>query len=177
LNHDLLHTQSYPTLLQSSLIKSGNINMPVYHIGACQSLLFSSPASLTYLAVLFRLKPAVSPEQLSKFSALAKGMVGKIPGTVHVTLFWSSYDQHWRIGLLELKSGPPLPVTAHRAKGFDMGIVAVLEKPGDVEPYGTHPAHQEYVIASGIWEFTDDDRVHKMREELCDDTLAFDMEF
>lgn len=39
--------------------------------------------------------------------------------------------------------GPPLAVTAARAKGYDMGLVAVLEKPEQVLPYGTHPAHLE----------------------------------
>lgn len=43
-----------------------------------------------------------------------------------------------------------------------MGLVAVLEKPSDVQVYADHPAHQ---------------KVHKLRETLCDATLAYDMEF
>lgn len=33
-----------------------------------------------------------------------------------------------------------------RAKGFDFGLVAVLESPEHVEGYGTHPAHMKYVL-------------------------------
>lgn len=47
-------------------------------------------------------------------------------------------------GLLDFQVGPGLAVTAHRAKGYDMGLVATLEKVEDVTSYGLHPAHQEY---------------------------------
>lgn len=53
-------------------------------------------------------------------------------------------------------------MTASRAKGYDMGLVAILDKPEDVPGYAAHPAHQA---------------VHRLREELCEDTLAYDMEF
>lgn len=55
-------------------------------------------------------------------------MVGKIPG------------------LLSLKAGAPLPVSVPRAKGFDMGLVAVLGGRGDLEGYGGHEAHLELVF-------------------------------
>ncbi|KAL1997407.1 hypothetical protein VTN49DRAFT_847 [Thermomyces lanuginosus] len=97
-----------------------------------------------YHVVLFRLKEGVTQEQLAAWSAKAKAMVGKIPG------------------LVSLETGPPLPISVPRAKGFDMGLVAVLEKKEDVEVYAGHPAHLE---------------VHKIREELCVDTLAYDLEF
>ena len=48
------------------------------------------------------------------------------------------------LGLLEFKTNPPLAATASRAKGFDFGIVAILEKAEDLEVYAPHPAHQEY---------------------------------
>lgn len=66
-----------------------------------------------------------------------------------------------------------------------MGLVAVLETPEHVATYATHPAHLEYVpwvpVDSGHclqdqW-LTGFNRVHKMREELCEDTLAYDLEF
>ncbi|OQU96747.1 hypothetical protein CLAIMM_02782 [Cladophialophora immunda] len=76
--------------------------MPIYHI------------------VLFKLKPGVTPAQLSAWGAAAKAM------------------------------------------GFNCGIVAILDKAEDVKVYAEHPAHLE---------------VHKFREELCDDTLAYDLEF
>ncbi len=38
-----------------------------------------------------------------------------------------------------------LPLTAHRAQGYDMGLIAVPEKPEHVVTYGKHPAHQRYV--------------------------------
>ena len=46
-------------------------------------------------------------------------------------------------GLLKYDFGAPLPSTADRAKGYDMGLVAILEKPTDVSSYAQHPAHLE----------------------------------
>ncbi|KAL2006369.1 hypothetical protein VTN00DRAFT_10023 [Thermoascus crustaceus] len=97
-----------------------------------------------YHVVLFKLKPGVTQEQLAKWQKTSRAMVGKIPG------------------LISLHANPPLPISVPRAKGFDMGLVAVLESPDHVASYATHPAHLE---------------VHKMREELCEDTLAYDLEF
>ncbi|KAL5342365.1 hypothetical protein BJX70DRAFT_394955 [Aspergillus crustosus] len=97
-----------------------------------------------YHIVLFRLKQSVTPAQVQNWVSIAESMVGIIPG------------------LVSLKAGQPLPISIPRAKGFDMGIVAVLEKPEDLAGYAVHPAHLE---------------VHKLREELCEDTLAYDLEF
>ncbi|KKK20037.1 RNA binding protein [Aspergillus ochraceoroseus] len=46
-------------------------------------------------------------------------------------------------GLVSLKTGQPLPICVPRARGFDMGIVAVMERPEDVAEYAVHPAHLE----------------------------------
>lgn len=79
---------------------------------------------------------------------------------------------------MDFQVGSGLAVTAHRAKGYDMGLVATLEKVEDVTSYGLHPAHQEFEhpLSSFITP-SDNRRTHRMREELCDDTLAFDFEF
>ncbi|KAL2398025.1 hypothetical protein ABEF95_000538 [Exophiala dermatitidis] len=100
--------------------------MPIYHI------------------VLFKLKPGVTPAQLSEWTTQAKAMVGQIPG------------------LIKLEANSPLASTAHRSQGYNMGLVAILEKDEDVKVYAEHPAHLA---------------VHKYREELCTDTLAYDLEF
>lgn len=76
-------------------------------------------------------------------------------------------------------------MTAHRAKGFDMGLLAILEKKEDIAVYADHPAHLEYVLSRWVLVLTGLTgrllahafRVQKMREELCDDALAYDMEF
>jgi hypothetical protein len=44
-----------------------------------------------------------------------------------------------------MECGQPLPICLPRAQGFDMGLVAVLEKPEHVATYAVHPAHLEYV--------------------------------
>ncbi|EKV06083.1 hypothetical protein PDIG_78610 [Penicillium digitatum PHI26] len=108
----------------------------------------NGPRSLTKLQVLFRLKPGVTPAQIATWKETCHGMVGKIPG---------KEDPEVQIG-----SGPPLPISIPRAHGFDMGLVAVLETAEHIATYAVHPAHLE---------------VHKMREELCDETLAYDLEF
>ncbi|OJJ35236.1 hypothetical protein ASPWEDRAFT_40414 [Aspergillus wentii DTO 134E9] len=78
-----------------------------------------------YHIVLFRLKQGVTSAQLATWSQISQAMVGKIPG------------------LISLKTNPPLPISVPRAKGFDMGLVAVLESPEHVAGYATHPAHLE----------------------------------
>ncbi|KAJ5682309.1 hypothetical protein N7462_005474 [Penicillium macrosclerotiorum] len=80
-----------------------------------------------YHIVLFRLKQGVTTAQLSAWSQKAKDMVGQIPG------------------LVSLQCGEPLPISIPRAQGFNMGLVAVLEKPDDIATYAVHPAHLEYV--------------------------------
>ncbi|CAI6100881.1 hypothetical protein V2G26_010451 [Clonostachys chloroleuca] len=63
-------------------------------------------------------------------------------------------------GLKSFEMGPPLASTAHRSQGFDMGLFTILETEEQVLAYAGHPAHQ---------------KVHKIREAICDDTLAYDM--
>ncbi|RAK96835.1 uncharacterized protein BO80DRAFT_496790 [Aspergillus ibericus CBS 121593] len=94
--------------------------------------------------VLFRLKKGVSASDVEAWNELGRGMVGKIPG------------------LRELHINAPLAMTASRAKGFDMGLVAILEKPEDLQVYANHPDHL---------------KVQELRESLCDDALAYDLEF
>ncbi|EIT77615.1 unnamed protein product [Aspergillus oryzae] len=81
-----------------------------------------------YHIVLFRLKQGVTPAQLANWTKISQAMVGQIPG------------------LRSLKTNPPLPISVPRAKGFDMGLVAVLDKKEDVAVYAAHPAHLEYVF-------------------------------
>ncbi|KIW37909.1 uncharacterized protein PV06_09888 [Exophiala oligosperma] len=50
-------------------------------------------------------------------------MVGKVPG------------------LIKMESNTPHPSTAHRGQGFNMGLVATLEKADDIKVYADHPAH------------------------------------
>lgn len=69
----------------------------------------------------------MTPGQISEFVTVAKGMVGKVPG------------------LRKLEANTPHISTAHRGQGFNMGIVAILDKGEDIKVYAEHPAHLEYV--------------------------------
>ncbi|KAK3192167.1 hypothetical protein K4F52_001796 [Lecanicillium sp. MT-2017a] len=97
-----------------------------------------------YHIVLFKLKPNVSPEDAEKLKEAITNMAGKVPG------------------LIRVDAAPPHISTAHRAQGFSMGLVAVLDSPETIKTYAEHPEHQ---------------KVHKRRESMCDDTLAFDLEY
>lgn len=98
------------------------------------------------MLVLFKLKPDISKAQLAEWSELGAAMVGKIPGMDVLThCCFGKMNSNTNKGLLKWDANPPLPVTAHRAQGYDMGLIAVLEKPEDVVTYGKHPAHQRYV--------------------------------
>lgn len=48
-------------------------------------------------------------------------------------------------GLQYVDIGSPLAATAFRAKGFDLALNAVLERPEDAPIYAEHPAHVKYV--------------------------------
>ena len=59
-----------------------------------------------------------------------------------------------------------------------MGVVAVLETVEDMTGYGPHPAHREYQFRSRLRVVNADvGRVHELREQITEDTLAFDMPF
>ncbi|PTB63270.1 hypothetical protein BBK36DRAFT_1171514 [Trichoderma citrinoviride] len=97
-----------------------------------------------YHVVLFKLKPDVTAEQVDKWRDLILAMKGQVPG------------------LLKISFGKPLPITAQRAQGFNVGLVAILDKVDTVPIYAQHAAHQPVI---------------QMKEELCTDSLAYDMEF
>ena len=91
-------------------------------------------------------------------------MVGQIPGLQRIDL------------------NVPDPISAARAKGYNMGLVAILDKPETITVYAQHPAHMMYVqrhaVTARLWrEWLMNSSVHKFREELCNDTLAYDLEF
>ncbi|KAK4630970.1 hypothetical protein CLAFUW4_03119 [Fulvia fulva] len=95
-----------------------------------------------YHIVLFKLKPGTPQEKVEELKAAGSAMVGQVPG------------------LQRIDFGPP--VLATRAHGFDIGLVAILDKKEDIKVYAEHPAHL---------------KVHALREAVCDDTLAYDLEF
>ncbi|KAI8626092.1 hypothetical protein F5Y19DRAFT_447934 [Xylariaceae sp. FL1651] len=97
-----------------------------------------------YHVVLFKLKPNVSKTTLTEWAAQGAAMVGKIPG------------------LIKFDANTPLPATAHRTQGYEMGVVAILEKPEDIPVYADHPAHLE---------------IAKLGREFSTETLAYDLEF
>ncbi|KAL7919627.1 hypothetical protein ACQKWADRAFT_300654 [Trichoderma austrokoningii] len=65
-------------------------------------------------------------------------------------------------GLIRVDIEPPHISTAHRSQGYNMGLVAVLDSAETIQTYSEHPEHQ---------------KVHRLRESLCDGTLAFDLEY
>ncbi len=43
-----------------------------------------------------------------------------------------------------MQAAPPLELTAPMAKGFDMGVVVVLDYLESLATFFTHPSHDEY---------------------------------
>ncbi|KAH9235557.1 hypothetical protein K456DRAFT_1833805 [Colletotrichum gloeosporioides 23] len=98
---------------------------------------------LTYpVTVLFKLNPNTDSSQISEMRAAGDAMVGVVPGLRSFTL------------------GPPLASTAHRAQGFDMALMTVMDTEEQVLAYAGHPAHL---------------KLHKIREAVCTETLAYDL--
>ncbi len=75
--------------------------------------------------VLLKLKPLTKSDQLDAFNNAGKNMVGRIPGLQEFT---------FRQGIAS---------TAHRAQGYQVGLIATLERAEDLLAYASHPAHQE----------------------------------
>nr|ACH72903.1 StcH [Aspergillus ochraceoroseus] len=73
-------------------------------------------------------------------------MVGKVPG------------------LLELQAGPPVELTAPMAKGYDMGVVVLVDYVETLATFFTHPSHDE---------------VHELYMQVCEQggTIGYDIEF
>ena len=46
-------------------------------------------------------------------------------------------------GLKYVDVGIPLPATTEKAKGFEIGLAAVLEDPNDALVYAEHPAQEK----------------------------------
>jgi hypothetical protein len=72
---------------------------------------------------LLQAQIGVTPAQVTEWITLAKAMVGKIPG------------------LLKLEANTPLAATAHRNQGYEVGLISVMEKKGDLRAYAEHPVH------------------------------------
>ncbi|PMD49032.1 stress responsive A/B barrel domain protein [Hyaloscypha variabilis F] len=91
--------------------------------------------------ILFKTKAGATEEQKNAFIDGSKALRGVVPG------------------LLSLEIGPSIDMA--RAKGYDMGIVLVLESPAHIKIFAEHPAHL---------------RLHDMREAISEDSLAFMLE-
>jgi len=129
-------------------------------------------------------------------------MVGQVPGKWQLLgpgrLSKYKYfdDDHFRCllyvklsvkGLIDLRAGSPIELTESMAKGFDMGVVVMLDYIESLATFFTHPSHDEYVKslpylelwkqgrADFIWHI----RVNELYEEVCVDgsTVGYDIEF
>jgi hypothetical protein len=47
-------------------------------------------------------------------------------------------------GLIDLRAGSPIELTASLAQGFDMGVVVLLDYVESLATFFTHESHQEY---------------------------------
>lgn len=75
------------------------------------------------------------------------GLVGIVPGkSLILSLVPVRPCTELALGLKHVDVGAPLPSTAEKAKGFDVSLVAILEKPEDALVYAEHPAHERYAI-------------------------------
>ncbi|KIM94211.1 hypothetical protein OIDMADRAFT_21446 [Oidiodendron maius Zn] len=63
-------------------------------------------------------------------------------------------------GVISNNAGPP--VDDSRAKGYSMGVVLTLESKENLKTWAESPEHI---------------RLHELREAICEDSLAYDIEF
>ena len=129
------------------LLSASSFVMPVYHVREYPGW----PQDISHAddqEVLFKLKPGVSQELIDGFCEAGRQMVGKIPGEPHQTVCYepSVLIQSALAGLRDFQVGPALALTAHRAKGYEMAVVAILEDTQAMAAYEPHPAHREYAL-------------------------------
>ncbi|KAJ9602730.1 hypothetical protein H2200_012924 [Cladophialophora chaetospira] len=94
--------------------------------------------------VLFRLKDSYTESDFISWKSQVEALVGVIPGLRYVDI------------------GNPLASTAFRAKGFDLALVAILERPEDAPIYAEHPKHVKIV--------------EELRPKLFDEVVVFDLQ-
>ena len=114
--------------------------MGVYHIGNIitkRNLINTADNDL----VLFKLKPKFEPSVLEEWKERVQTLVGVVPG-MPVAPQSTRIIVNNSAGLKYIDVGSPLPITAVKAKGFNVSLVAVLEKPDDALVYAEHPAHE-----------------------------------
>lgn len=135
------------------------VNHPTQYIPASRQIL-TSPI------VLARSKSDVTEAQLADFTSSVQSLVGQIPG------------------LQTLKAGYPYPSTASRTHGFNVAVIALLERSEDLQVYTDHPAHTRYVEvdmfhmpASRSMTLMFHDRLQDRLVHLFEDMLAYDLEF
>ncbi|KIW35545.1 uncharacterized protein PV07_02235 [Cladophialophora immunda] len=98
--------------------------MGLYHMGNyCLVHRLSEDSKLTRLKVLFKFKNDTDPEDLKTLDTLSSTLLGKVSG------------------LVDMKTGPPLPATSARAKGFEYAAVATLEGAQFLDGFVKHPIH------------------------------------
>ncbi|KKK22273.1 hypothetical protein AOCH_000147 [Aspergillus ochraceoroseus] len=114
---------------------------------------------------LFKLKSDADPKSVRQWQDLAHAMVGKVPG------------------LLELQAGPPVELTAPMAKGYDMGVVVLVDYVETLATFFTHPSHDEYCSHRTYFlvlvHLPSIIRVHELYMQVCEQgsTIGYDIEF
>lgn len=49
-------------------------------------------------------------------------------------------------GLVELHAAPPLKYTVEKAKGYDLGVVVLLDSLLSLRRFAKHPSHTRFVV-------------------------------
>ena len=89
---------------------------------------------------------------------------------LHVDLFYP--------GVISLELGPALDMD--RTKGYDMGIFLVVDSEDALRAWASNPAHLRSVrisSARAVEETLTYSRLHAMREEMSEDSLAFNLAY
>jgi hypothetical protein len=105
--------------------------------------------------------------------------VGDLSGAIASSNFMY-LTANYSIGVLSFHAGTSLPITVPYGKGYDMGIVIVLEKSENILTFRDHPAHEGYYASftSRCRSATNTgDRISKLRQEYVEDALILDFEF
>lgn len=81
---------------------------------------------------------------------------------------------------MELHAAPPLKYTVEKAKGYDMGVVVLLDSLLSLRRFAKHPSHTRFAHCTADWNlliaFA---RLNELYKDVCDaeQTVAYDIQF
>jgi hypothetical protein len=122
---------SFAGFLILGAFKLGQMTYPVAIAGNQPELRSSDPKPVHHI-VLVELHPEITPEEIDQIIEDNRRLIGEIPGVLEVSLGPKAREDR-----------------AVHLKDYDLGLYVKLSQNADLDIYGPHPNHQEFLARHG----------------------------